>query len=60
MAEMGTTLWVALKTVNPAICSSVKQYNKGNITETEKITVSYKCTCNTGTDKVIFSFYGIQ
>ena len=36
MAGMGTKLWVTLKTVNPAMCSSVKKCNKGNITETEK------------------------
>lgn len=40
MADMCTKLWAALKTVNPAMYSSEKQYNKGNITETEKISKS--------------------
>lgn len=42
MAEMCTKLWVTLKTVNPAMCSCMKQYNKRNITETKKIFMSSK------------------
>lgn len=42
MAEMCTKLWVTLETVNPAMCSTMKQYNKRNITETEKISMSSK------------------
>lgn len=37
MAEMCTKLGVTLKTVNPVLCSSMKQCNERNTNETEKI-----------------------